>query len=158
MKLKPTESGADSRRKPSTKASAPGKKRRPHSILFTGTGRTRQAHKEECDINNILAKFARTGALEHANKHSTNYGFAPSESFTEAMQLVAEAQRLFDDLPAQLRKRFGNSPEAFLEFVQNPENQDEIDKLGLGGGEIRPHTVAHDPVQPPEPETKPEDD
>ena len=42
-------------------------------------GRTKQAHQKETDINYILAKYTKTGILEHAEKYASRYGFASSD-------------------------------------------------------------------------------
>lgn len=95
------------------------------------TSRTKQAHKNECDINNIMAKYLKTGILEHAENYSGQYGFATQTDFKESLQLIAEAQNMFDALPAKARKKFNNDPGEFLEFVQNPANESELYDLGL---------------------------
>ena len=134
---------------PALKGGASPSRKRVSIDFSSATGRTRQAHKTECDINHILERFRKTGAIEHANNHAGTYGFAPSESFTEAMNLVTRAQNMFNELPADIRKKFGNSPENFLDFAQDPDNHEEMAELGLIPQEIRPVTVAHEPDQPP---------
>ncbi len=93
--------------------------------------RTKQQFKDECDINNILSKYQKSGAVTHVNKHAAEYGFATSEDFTSAMFLVTDAQAMFNELPSSLRTKFKNDPAEFLEFVQDPENADELVELGL---------------------------
>lgn len=92
---------------------------------------TKQSFRDECNINNILKKYQKTGAIEHANNHAPEYGFATALSFTESMFIVTKAQALFDDLPSSLRTKFNNDPGEFLEFTQNPENASEMAELGL---------------------------
>lgn len=96
-----------------------------------GESRTKQSFKKECDINVIMAKYQKTGAITHFNKHQQNYGMADGQTFQDAMNLVCEAQEMFNDLPSSIRSRFGNDPAAFLEFVQNDENADEMARMGL---------------------------
>lgn len=93
--------------------------------------RTKQSMKAECDINNILAKYQKTGAVSHLAKHGGSYGFAPALDFHSAVNLVQRAQGMFDDLPASLRRRFNNDPGEFLAFIQDPANTPEAIKLGL---------------------------
>jgi phage internal scaffolding protein len=38
---------------------------------------------------------------------------------------------MFNDLPSSIRSRFGNDPAAFLDFVNDEGNADEMIKLGL---------------------------
>ena len=104
--------------------------RRPIT-LDTGEGKTEQAHKHETDMNYILRDYARTGLIKHAQQHAGRYDDVSVQDFQEAMFIVKEAQNMFDNLPGQIRKRFGQDPAAFLEFVQNPENKDEMQRLGI---------------------------
>ncbi len=94
-------------------------------------GVTRQSMAAECDINNIMAKFQKTGALTHFSRHQARYGFADSVTFHDAMNIVAEGDSMFADLPSSLRTRFENDPGRFLDFVQDPKNAEELVSLGL---------------------------
>jgi len=100
-------------------------------IHFPGKGRTKQSFTKECDINNIMARYQKTGAIAHFNKHAANYSFATSLDFSEAMRLVTTAQDMFNGLPSTIRTRFANDPAQFLEFVQDANNTEEMEKLGL---------------------------
>lgn len=107
-------------------------KRRRLSISFPkGERRTKSSFKAECDINNILARFQKTGAFDHMNKHEASYGFATGQSFQEAVNTVNQAKQMFADLPSTLRIKFNHDPAAYLEFVQNPDNLEEMAELGL---------------------------
>lgn len=95
-------------------------------------GVTQQSFKDECDVNNILKKFERTGMLEHAARFSGEYGdFITADDYHGYMNKVVEAQQMFEQLPAAWRKRFGNDPASFLEFMDNPENEAEMRELGM---------------------------
>jgi len=94
-------------------------------------GYTKQSHKKECDINQIMAKYQRTGVIDHVNKHSENYGFATSEDLHESLNIINTANEMFADLPSKARTKFKNDPGQFLEFVQDPENADQLYDLGL---------------------------
>lgn len=107
---------------------------------------TQQHMAAACDINNIVAKYQRTGAIDHFAKHGASYGFVPAVDFHEAMEIVRHGNQVFADLPSSLRERFGHDPAAFLEFVQNPDNKAEMAALGLVRQETAP-TVAAPPVE-----------
>jgi len=96
-----------------------------------GASRTKQSFREESEIENILARYTKTGVLDHVSRYGGEYGFASSVSFHEAMNVVTKADQMFGDLPAKVRRRFGGDPGDFLEFVQNPENEEELIELGL---------------------------
>lgn len=101
-------------------------------------GRTKQSHKDECDVNQIMARFQRTGAITHFNKFSPHYEDMTGFDYTEAMQQVAEAQSMFNELPSSLRDRFQHDPANFLDFVQDPANGPEARELGLLSDEAPP--------------------
>ncbi len=103
--------------------------------------RTKQASRDECDINWIMRKYVKTGLIDHFAVHGAEYGFASSVDFHEAMNIVTKADQMFDALPGKVRARFGGDPAEFLDFVQNPENHAELVKLGLADGEVPPEVV-----------------
>ena len=97
----------------------------------TGPGLTEQAHKEETDMNYILRDYVKTGLLRHAKEHQGKYDDIAVQDFQEAMNIVATARSMFEELPSQVRARFGQDPARFLDFVQNPNNADEMHALGI---------------------------
>ena len=78
-----------------------------------------------------MAKFQKTGALTHYMKHAPQYGDATQVEYADALNVIANANTMFEELPATIRKKFENDPAKFLEFVQDPKNQEEMEKLGL---------------------------
>ncbi len=108
----------------------------PHTRIRkenVGPSMTQQSFREESEINNILARYTKTGVLEHVNKYGAGaYNDMPaSTEFVDAMNMVTEANSMFADLPADVRNRFKNDPVEFLEFVNDPDNTDEMVKMGL---------------------------
>lgn len=100
-------------------------------LSFEGPGRTKQAFRDECDINNILAQYIRTGTISHVRRFGGDYASVPALDFHEAMNIVTSAEQMFDALPAKLRQRFGGEAGKFLEFVQDESNKGEMRALGL---------------------------
>lgn len=102
-------------------------------VAFTceGPSVTKQSFKDECDINMIMKKYQKTGAITHLNNRGGEYGFADAIDFREALEVVNRAQDLFDALPSSIRKMCNHDPGEFLEFVQDPKNAEELVKLGL---------------------------
>ena len=105
-----------------------------------------------------MARFLRTGILEHANNYGAEYGFATSHDYHSALNLLIDAQDMFNALPSQARTKFNNDPGEFLEFVQDPANAEYMYDLGLSD---RPYdnqvglpteTVALEATPSPEPE------
>lgn len=97
----------------------------------TGVSRTKQSFGDECDINKILAQYENNGILPQDNPLTPQYGEAPTQDFRDMMEIVVQSRESFEALPTDLRQRFGNSPELFLSFVENPANRPEMLSLGL---------------------------
>lgn len=121
-----------------------------------GEGLTEQSHAKQCDINYILDRYHKTGLIAHAAKHAGRYDDVSALDFQNAMFLVTEAQNMFNSLPANMRKRFGGDPAAFLDFVQDPLNAPEMARMGIlkgnDGLDIRGAQIGS-PVEPvPTPE------
>jgi len=106
-------------------------KRIPTVFNCVGPSLTKQSFTKECDINNIVNKYQRTGALDHVNKHEASYGYASSDDFTASMEIVARGKTMFAELPSKIRTKFENDPAKFLEFVQDEKNKEEMQELGL---------------------------
>lgn len=102
------------------------------SFATNGPSRTKQAEAAACDINNILARYRKTGVVEHLNRYGGDYAdFTGVQDYQASLNQVLAAREVFDSLPSQLRRRFGNDPATFLEFVGDEANRDEMKALGL---------------------------
>lgn len=105
----------------------------------TSPSRTKQSFKAECDINNIIKKYDKTGLLTHVNHAIAQYGdFTETNEFQDALNLVETSKRNFSQIPSEIRNRFGNNAGIFLEFATNPKNIDEMVSLGLA---IKPEII-----------------
>jgi len=101
-------------------------------IVFNDESLTKQAFKEDCDINHIFKKWKKDGILTHVNRYQGRYEDVSSyQSYEDSLNTIMRAEEAFGSLPADVRKRFDNDPGVFLEFVGNPSNVDEMVKLGL---------------------------
>ena len=97
-----------------------------------GKTRTQQSFIKECDINNIMSKYSKSGLLTHVKEYEGQYGdFTADISFHDAMCTVVKTREMFESLPAAIRQRFFNDPGQFLEFVQDPANAQEMREMGL---------------------------
>lgn len=90
-----------------------------------------QSAKEESDINNIVRKFGLTGQLPDQVSMPKSGDFSNIPDFHTAMNLVRKSQEAFLTVPAEVRARFGNDPQAFMHFVEDDRNRDEAKRLGL---------------------------
>lgn len=97
-----------------------------------GESRTQQQFKEECDVNNILYKYKKSGMLNHVNKTQGQFGdFANVEDYQTSLQKVMQAQQNFMELPSELRSKFNNDPSKLIDFINTKENYEECVKYGL---------------------------
>lgn len=100
-------------------------------IHCTKISGTQQHFKEECNINSIMAKFAKTGQLTPIQKIPQYGDFSNIGSYDEALNQIEAAQNLFGSLPAYVRDRFNNNPGELIAFMNDESNRDEAIKLGF---------------------------
>jgi len=93
-------------------------------------GITEQHHSESCDVNNILATFIKTGTIPPLDPNA-KYGDMSEFDYQTMQNQIANANSLFEQLPENVRYRFGNEPFRFLNFVQDEKNYDELVEMGL---------------------------
>lgn len=90
-------------------------------------GMTKQSFKDQCDLNKIIQKAARTGTLSHLQRHGAEYGdFSDVPSLLEAHERIQRGNAIFAELPAELRREFGNNAFDFFAFVNDPANADRL--------------------------------
>ena len=96
---------------------------------------TQQQFKDEADINNIMARYQKTGVLVDPLTQSTRKpmfdDFSELGDFRDHQQAVIDAQELFMQLPSRVRARFQNDPAELLQWLSDPANKDEAIELGL---------------------------
>ncbi|AXH74611.1 MAG: internal scaffolding protein [Microviridae sp.] len=109
---------------------------------------TKQSFKDECDINNIIRDFTKSGQIAHINERGAGrFADLPDQlDYQMAMTIAQQANQAFEALPAQIRARFENDPAQFLAFCDDPNNAPELVELGLA--EAVPKPQAAPPVAP----------
>lgn len=90
-----------------------------------------QSAKDETDINTIVRRFGLTGELPGDFQMPQSGDFTNVLDFHSAMNLIRETQEEFLKVPAEIRARFNNDPQRFMNFVEDGSNYDEARKLGL---------------------------
>jgi len=101
---------------------------RHRPTLKCGKGLTKQSFKDECDINHIMAKYLKSGSVEHQNLATPNYGYAAAIDFRESMQIVTEAQHAFDGLPSEVRAEFSNDAARYLDYLDSTDRAELIER------------------------------
>lgn len=110
------------------------KKRSDDNSIFIDVSETRtdQSFVKDCDIASIMAKFIKTGVIDHTNRYQGDYSdFGDSQDYHASLNAVLAADDMFMSLPAEVRIKFDNNPGRFLDFVDDPKNMDEMVQMGL---------------------------
>lgn len=110
----------------------PRRWRRSVQLNTPEDSRTKQSFKDECDINNILESYNRTGRLPDLIKENPQFGdFSDPLTYQDALNTVLMAETQFNALDSDIRERFSNDPIKFLDFTSDPKNLPEMVTLGL---------------------------
>lgn len=97
-----------------------------------GESLTQQNFKAETDIRTIIRKYDQTGLITNVAKGIAHYGdYSEANEYREALDIVNNANATFMQLPAELRKQFGNDAGEFFEFATNPANKEKLVEMGL---------------------------
>lgn len=125
---------------------------------------TKQEFKDECDINNILTQYKRTGIITHIMAQEPVYGDLPELSdYQQSLELFRQSQEAFDVLPAAVRRYFQNDPAQLLGALGDPSMRTTLEELGVLQGPATPQppgnpvnnnpslapTLRSEPVLPP---------
>lgn len=90
-----------------------------------------QQFKDESDINVLFGKYLETGEIPQID-NLRNWGDTEGlYDFQETMNALVAAQQDFSQLPARVKNRFDNDPAKLITFLNDPENRDEAEFLGL---------------------------
>lgn len=97
--------------------------------------RTKQEFKDECDMNNIVARINKSGFVPLEAQDSLRravFGDASAmpTSLEQIYEVAGRADAAFEQLPAVLRERFGDMATA-LKWIEDPANLKEAQDLGL---------------------------
>jgi len=125
-----------------------------NALFFELPSRTKQSFKDECDINVIMARFQTSGMLDYVNRAEPQYLDTSDHDFATAMNVVAQAQTAFAELPSSIRERFGNNPKELLTFLGDEKNRPEAEKMGLAP-KPAPEPLKAPPATPPHLRLKP---
>lgn len=119
-------------------------------------GRTVQSEAPACDINKMMALYQKTGVIPQSQRVPQYGDFSNTMDYMEAKKLTENANRMFDALPALIRKRFENDPAQLLMFMEDHENRTEAEELGLVQKAAETPQPETPPVVPPASESESE--
>ncbi len=107
-----------------------------------------QSFAESTDIHAILKRY-QNGEVDVLEKVQGFYGDITEmpHTYAEALQRIADSEKVFMSLPVDVRAKFGHS---FSEFLAASQDTDFLDRLGVKPVEQpAPEPVAPDPVVKP---------
>ena len=93
--------------------------------------------RKQCDINNIVEQYVSTGTLPTVRgaaftKRYPMFGdFTVGNDYQTIQNTLKASESAFLELPARVRERFHNNPSELVSFLQNEENRNEAEELGL---------------------------
>lgn len=98
---------------------------------------TQQHFKDECDINNIIARYQVTGLLTDPSVTNVNrtplfgdFSELPHD-YQSAQTFIMEAQEQFASMPSTIRAHFHDDPGDLLAAFDNPARHAELVELGI---------------------------
>ena len=118
-------------------------------VRFTMPSRTEQAHKNDYDINRLLARATRSGVLATADQiRSVYYGdFSEVGQAMENHFKIKEAEEHFAALPSKVREAFANDPKKLLQALSD-NSEGNINRLVELGLVRKPDPVVGTPENP----------
>ncbi len=134
--------------------------------LVCPPGVAKQAMRDECDVNLIMAKFVKTGFIEHVSSGVPSYvDMSEVTDYRTAIEHVRSVEEYFLGLPAEVRRRFDNDTVTFMEYLESGASEEDLKALGLEvlgdrraraqdereGDATPPDVVPAPEVVPPEP-------
>lgn len=106
---------------------------------------TKQSMKNECDINNILNQYKKTGIITHVQAARPTYEDLPDASdFQEAQNVLIAASQAFDGLPSKVRDHYANDPYLFLAAISDESQHDQLREFGV----LKPKPEGRMPQEP----------
>lgn len=109
-----------------------------------------QSFAESTDIHAIMRRY-QNGEIDVLEKVQGFYGDVTEmpRTYAEALQRIADSEKVFMSLPVDVRAKFGHS---FSEFLAASQDSDFLDRLGVKP-DVQPVSVPAEPI-PAIPETE----
>ena len=115
----------------------------PVQVSFKGTKtRTKSEFADEANINNIVKRCMNGAAMPTGSRTPLFGDFSEVADFTSAQTLIAQANAEFEQLPSDIREKFGNNVSDLMDFLDDENNLAEAQELGLAPKpESEPKTI-----------------
>lgn len=105
---------------------------RPVNHDFSEPQLTDQSYANACDINVIMAQYAKTGMLPQQTIVQPTYQDNTSiPSLMDSFNIVNQAYDQFMELPPTIRRLMDNNPANLENFISDESNTDILMKHGI---------------------------
>lgn len=105
-----------------------GRRRVRVAIYNDEPSMTVQDKAQETDVNFIMSKNRYS---QLPNPPDFYADLTEITDLTEAHEKIQYADKVFSSLPARLRSKFENDPQKFIQYLNDPSNDEEAIKFGL---------------------------
>lgn len=94
---------------------------------------TQQHFEHECNINNIMCRYMKTGILpDPLSSSSPTYAdVSDFPSFEEAQNKLCRVKECFEGLPSEQRRQFGDNVNNFVQFMSDTNNLEKAHQMGI---------------------------
>lgn len=93
---------------------------------------TKQAFRDDVDINLIVKRYGQNGMFDHLERREATYGdFSRSTNLHEAMNLVKAAEAEFEELPAEVRTLANNDPVQYYAMLAEEKETQALKRAGM---------------------------
>lgn len=93
---------------------------------------TVQSDRKQANINSIIKKIEKGHMIDKLSAGTPFYGDVSKFSgLQESIMQVQEAEEMFMDMSADIRKRFHNDPVQLVRFLEDKNNLNEAIELGI---------------------------
>lgn len=117
------------------------------NITVESDSPVQQQFLEETQLDYLLKKYSTLGINPFVASGEFDYlDTTLLPDFQTMQNKVVQIKEYFSGLPSDLRRRFGDNVDNFVQFVQDPANSQALIDLGL---------VEAQPAQPVEPDVTP---
>ena len=96
------------------------------SFKTKGKTMTEQSHAKSCNINTIMARYEKTGLIEHMSSYEPQYGDVSEADYKKSLDLVAAVTSEFEELPAYVRAHYNGDASNYLAAIQTEEGIEDL--------------------------------
>ena len=105
-------------------------RRRVQKVFSDMPSLTKQAFKDDCNLNLIVRRFTQTGQVPVAHQRPLHFGPEEELDFHQAQLALARARSTFEILRPELQEKY-ESIEGIIEAVNDPARASQLHADGI---------------------------